>query len=100
MTALQDLSAADFNPLAGQMLTLHTETGAAHALELTEARILGGRYPGSAREPFALTFRGPSGLHLPQSIYRFEIPGAEPLEFFITQTGDNAGGSWFEAVFT
>lgn len=104
MSSLQDLSAETFRPLTGQILTLRTvdETaaGTEHRLELTEVRILGGRYPGANRDPFALTFRGPAGMRLPQSIYRFELPDSDPLEFFITQTGDNATSSWFEAIFT
>ncbi|MES2709266.1 MAG: hypothetical protein V4726_21900 [Verrucomicrobiota bacterium] len=96
MTPLENLSASDFTSLTGQILTLQTAAGEEHPLELTAVTPLGSRHPGASRDPFSLTFRGPSGLRLPQSIYPFQFPGAGRLEFFITQTAD----SWFEAVFT
>ena len=88
-----------FAPLAGQMFVT-THHGADVALELAAVRALGHQRPGATRAPFALTFRGASGLRLPQGIYPFHCAALGAISFFITQTGDGPQGAEFEAVFT
>lgn len=75
------------------------ETGAAPlVVHLQEARP-GSVRPGAIREPFALTFRGPPGLRLPQGIYRMRHAQLGEMEIFIVQVGSDAAGSYFEAIF-
>jgi hypothetical protein len=95
MISLDTVQHETFAPLVGRSFV----TGE-FRLELSEARKLGHKRPDARRDPFALTFRGPHGLRLPQGIYRFECEGLGEIEFFITQTGDGTMGSEFEAVFT
>jgi len=100
MIPLEKLSSSMLAALTGQSLTLRTPAGGTCQVELTAVTPLGAAFHASSREPFSLTFRGPSGLRLPQSIYTFELPEIGEQEFFITQTADAADGSWFEAIFT
>jgi hypothetical protein len=95
MIPLDTVQLETFAPLVGRSFV----TGEVR-LELSEVRTLGHKRPDAPRDPFALTFRGPQGLRLPQGIHHFECEGLGAIEFFITQTGDGAKGSEFEAIFT
>ena len=86
-----------FQAWAGQTFQL-AGLGQSVVLELVQCRALGAPWPGGKREPFALDFRGVSGLRLPQRIYHFENETVS-FEIFITQVGDGPKGSEFEAVF-
>ena len=98
-TRLEDLSAASFEPHAGSEFIV--ESGdLVVSLKLDSVRRLGHRHPGATRDPFALVFLGPQGLRLPQGICQFRREGFGAAGIFITQTGDGARGSEFEAVFT
>jgi len=99
MIPLESLQLSQFEPLVGKTFLLHAANQTVE-LSLHEVRSYGHKWPGATREPFMLTLAGPSGLRAPQAIYRFEVPELGELEMFITQTGDGADGSRFEAVFT
>jgi hypothetical protein len=98
-TPLEDLSAASFEPHTGSEFTVPAGDMIV-TLRLDSVRLLGHRRPEATRDPFALTFLGPQGLRLPQGIYQFSREGFGEAGMFITQTGDGARGSEFEAVFT
>jgi len=68
-------------------------------LTLEQIRELGNRRPDSPRDPFALSFRGKTGVRLPQGIYRLSHPELGSLEIFLTQNADGPKGSEFEAIF-
>ena len=99
MLDLANASRTQFEPLAGQTFDLPATTGRI-PLTLAEVRRLGAARPGTGREPFALTFRGAPALRLPQQIYRLEHATLGAMEIFLVQTGADAGGSQFEAVFS
>jgi hypothetical protein len=54
---------------------------------------------GAMRDPFTLTFRGPSPLRLPQGIYRMENAQLGEMEIFLVQIAADQNGSTFEAIF-
>ena len=98
-TRLEDLTAASFEPHIGSEFVVEPGDSVA-SLKLDSVRILGHRHPEATRDPFALVFLGPQGLRLPQGICQFRREGFGVAGIFITQTGDGARGSEFEAVFT
>lgn len=99
MLNLESLQADHFSPLTSSSFSM--ERGEVKVmLELIEVRKLGHKRTSASRDPFALTFRGQPGWRLPQGIYRFSHASLDTLEMFITQVGDDAQGSTFEAVFT
>ena len=77
------------------------EPGAAGpvALELVEARALPGRHRPGARESFALLFRGPRELLLPQRVHplRHEALGRHGI--FLVPIGPDERGHRYEAIF-
>lgn len=100
MLSLESLTHATFAPLVGQTFIVHTTEGT-FPLQLAAASLLGEPHPGSTRDPFALTFHGPSGLLLPQRIYRLSCQAlGDDLEIFITQIGNKPAAAEFEAIFT
>jgi uncharacterized protein DUF6916 len=54
---------------------------------------------GATRDPFTLTFRGPSELRLPQGIYRMSNAQLGEMEIFLVQIAADQTSSTFEAVF-
>lgn len=52
------------------------------------------------RVPFALTFRGPAGGHLPQAIYPVQSDATEPMELFLVPLGPDEHGMLYESIFT
>ncbi len=57
----------------------------------------GGREP---RSPFALLFRGPGDILLPQRIYRLEHDEMGTIDLFLVPVGPDQAGQRYEAVFT
>ena len=96
---LESVALGTFQPLVGQAFNT-TFHDADISLELAAARKLGCPRPNSSRDPFSLTFRGPTGLRLPQGIYQFACGPLGEIAFFITQVGDGPHGAEFEAIFT
>jgi hypothetical protein len=100
---ITDLAAVEhstFSGVVGESFGVTVAASRSIALELVAVRVLGSKRVGAARDPFALEFRGPSGLRLPQGIYRFDHGRLGVLEIFISQTGDGEKGSEFEAIFS
>jgi len=97
--SLDGLDARTFEERCGSLFTLNAGGGPI-VLSLVKVRMLGHRCEGAFRDPFAVEFRGPSGILIPQKTYRLEQEDGNPLEIFLVQTADNPEGSLFEAVFT
>jgi hypothetical protein len=93
---LDELEAATFEPHMGDVFVID----AAERLELVleEVMTLADR-PGG-RDPFSLTFRGPSEPVLPQLIYPLEHARLGTLEIFIVPIGRDDAGTRYEAIFS
>lgn len=100
---LLDLALAEadlFKPQVGRIFRVSIGNSE-YELELTEVVIASsGPMPGGTRIPFSLSFRGASGLRIPQQIHRLENEGLGPIEIFLVQVGNSPKGSEFEAVFS
>ena len=99
MIALENLKASDLLPLVGGAFTAVDAAGSVE-LTLTAVTPAGPARPGAAREPFALAFVGRPGLRLPQAIRPLTHARLGTMEIFLTQVGDGADGSRFEAIFS
>lgn len=97
MLDLAKMQCADFTPCVNQDFESATSS-APLVLQLFEARPLEVQ-PGSTREPFALTFRGPPPLRLPQGIYKLSNATIGEIEIFLVQIAADETCSTFEAVF-
>lgn len=97
---IESLYLEQFQPLLETDFVLRTGVETTFSLTLVEARSLGHRRAGATREPFALVFRGPAGLRIPQAIHALKHPALGQLEIFLVQVADNTAGSLFEAIFT
>ena len=98
MLDLATATRGQFEPCIGQAFDLPAKNGGI-ALTLADVRPLGATRPDAAREPFALTFKGAPALRLPQQIHRIEHAALGVMEIFLVQTGADAAGSHFEAIF-
>lgn len=97
--SLESLDASFFEGKCGSDYLLMIEGGPV-TLRLDRVRALGHRRAEALRDPFALEFRGPSGIRVPQGIHRLGQEDGTPLEIFLVQVADKPDGSLFEAVFT
>ena len=89
---------ARFEPLVGSRFTLRLDDAAELPAQLVEARA--GRNAGmDGRQPFSLTFEGPSEPALPQRIYRLEHPQLDAMDIFLVPVARTATGLKYEAVF-
>ena len=98
MISLDTVESGTFSILDERQFLLETPSSNID-LTLEQIRELGNRRPDSPRDPFALSFRGKSGLRLPQGIYRLSHPELGSFEIFVTQNADGPKGSEFEAIF-
>jgi hypothetical protein len=99
---LETLTLATFTDCVGNVFRLHRGAAAPLDVELTEATPLGAEgteRPAGRREPFAIVFRGPRHVVLPQKIYALEHPRLGTLELFVVPIGPDAQGMRYEAVF-
>ncbi len=94
MLELDKVRCEQFAACVNQDFEIVTSAGPL-VLQLFEARPLGGADRGAVREPFALTFRGPPQLGLPQGIYKLSHPQLGEMEIFIVPISPTD----FEAVF-
>ena len=97
MLDLAKVRCAEFASCVNQDFEIATSAGP-RVLQLFEARPLEVQ-PGSTREPFALTFRGPPLLRLPQGIYKMSNAQVGEMEIFLVQIAADQTSSTFEAVF-
>jgi hypothetical protein len=104
MTPIEDLAAADFEPLIGSPFHVVPAPGVAVDLVLFEVQRLTDerRTPTGAARPgmpaFSLCWYGPVQPFLPQRIYRLEHPVIGPVELFLVPLGPDAVGMRYQAV--
>lgn len=97
---LETLTLDTFSPLVGATFQVHVQPEQAIAMELVEAKSLSeSNNSPRPRPPFALTFKGPAQLVLPQQIYRFEHAAIGAHEIFIVPIGPGQGGMLYEVIF-
>lgn len=89
-----------FEALLGSDFTVRFQDGQSASLRLNDLKKLGHKLTEANRDPFSLVFLGQPGWRIPQGTYAFEHGDGLKLDIFITQIGDGAQGSLFEAVFT
>ncbi len=88
-----------FSPHVGTTFTVTIGEGEPVVLELIEVKPLSA-HPGAPRQdPFALMFRGPGGLFLPQNIYAISHPLLGTMELFLIPRQPDPDGSYFECIF-
>jgi hypothetical protein len=103
---LETFTTQTFLPLVHDTFRLsHEQLNQDLALELTSVREMKDTGPVDARvqfrrTPFALIFRGPREIILPQRIYRLEHATLGAFELFIVPVGADAQGVDYEAIFT
>lgn len=93
-----NLTVSHFSERLGARFTIDVGAEAPYELELIEAR--GIRADSDHREPFSVLFRGAKDVVLPQSVYRLERQGDEPLDIFLVPIGPDGEGMRYEAVFS
>jgi hypothetical protein len=98
MLALDKVTRADFLPCLQEEFLLRTGEAELH-LRLVNVVAVGGGCPGG-REAFALRFLGEPALRLRQGVHRLENATVGAMEIFLVQTGADAQGSYFEAIFS
>ncbi|MGC4016903.1 MAG: hypothetical protein QM755_20680 [Luteolibacter sp.] len=98
MPPLDALDHTFFSAMQGGSFEVLTPQGPL-TLTLEAVTLLGNRRPDALRDPFALAFRGASGVRLPQGIYEIRLHDGQTLELFIVQNADSPKGSEFEAIF-
>ena len=69
-------------------------------LHLEDIEALRPESSGGTRAPFALHFRAPSGVVVPQRIYTLEHAALGAFELFIVPISRDQRGSRYEAIFT
>ena len=102
---MDTLSLATFAPHVGHGFRARLTAERVVDLELVEVKPLGATSGGVVREaagrqPFALYFKGPGALLLPQQIYRIEHDALGDRDIFIVPLGPKQGGMLYEAIFT
>ena len=96
---LDTLTLASFAPHSGETFRVRYDAEHALEMELVDVRSLGGAAT-NRREPFALTFKGPSTPILPQRIYPIEHGAVGNHDLFLVPIGPGHGGLLYEAIFT
>ena len=90
-------TAEDFRPLIGEVFTVDTQEPAELTLVEVESTP---QADGTAREPFALLFKGANQLTLPQGIYGLAHAATGTLEIFLVPVEQDGQNIVFEAVFS
>jgi hypothetical protein len=98
MRDLAELTAADFEGVAGSIFELTDPGREPLAMRLADVILLPER-PGH-RQPFALRFEGPRSPVLPQAIHRIRHRDIGDLDIFIGPIASDSAGITYEAVFT
>ncbi len=93
---LAEASAEDFNQLLNESFSIGVDD--VEELVLTEVESKA-RMRDGGRQPFALIFRGPGDIVLPQRIYRLEHESTGPLDIFLVPVGQEDDHVLYEAVF-
>lgn len=102
---LETFTVATFSPHVGGTFRVPYDSSSAVELTLALAEEFGTESArewreASGRAPFTLTFVGPTGIFLPQGIYRVEHDELGTFEIFLVPLGPGEGGLLYEAIFT
>lgn len=98
MRDLAELTAADFEGVAGSLFEVVNPGREPLAIRLADVVLLPARY--GHRQPFSLRFEGPQAPVLPQAIHHFRHGDMGDLEIFIGPIASDCSGTTYEAVFT
>jgi hypothetical protein len=98
MCGLADLTATDFEAVAGSVFEVTDPGRDPLAIRLTKVVLLAER-PGH-RQSFSLRFHGPQGPVLPQMTHRLQHHDMGDLEIFLGPIASDSNGITYEAVFT
>jgi hypothetical protein len=93
---LEKLHVEDFTPHLNTKFLASREGLPSIELELVSAVDSGST---DKQEMFAVSFRGPGNLILPQAIYALAHPAFEGLSLFLVPIGRDAAGVNYEAIF-
>lgn len=93
---LESFTLETFAPLVGSGFRLHAPGG---PIDLVLAEATGLPPRPRSRLPFALLFRQPAGVLVPQQAYPVDHPDLGAFELFIVPLGPDAEGMRYEAVF-
>lgn len=100
---LEQLTYADFQKAVKTPFRVWMDGQTSLELQLAEVTTSRMTAPGGAKnstyENFTLVFQGPAGQVLPQRIYRFESAALGCFELFIVPSGQDAGGTQYQATF-
>jgi len=96
---LDRFTMSSFAPHLGETFKVRIAPEHVLDMELVEARPLGATAP-PGREAFALLFKGPATMILPQRIYRIEHDAVGEHDLFIVPIGPGRGGLLYEVIFT
>lgn len=99
----EELSIGSFQPHVGTRFRLRASAGepAEIDLELEDVLATGARTLGRREQPFALIFRGPAAVPLPQGTHHLEHDVLGALDIFIVPVGPGDDDQpRYEAIFT
>lgn len=97
-TRIRDISHQEFGACLNQPFRASVE-GVGLEIELIGVATWG-ESQADRRQPFSLTFRGPSNPVLAQRIYALENETLGTLEIFLVPIGPDKQGMQYEAVFS
>jgi hypothetical protein len=98
MLELDKVTCADFAACLNQDFEIVFPDGTL-SVKLSEARPWGPPQPANVRQPFNLTFVGPTSRRLPQGTYKFRHAALGEMEIFIVPISADKGSAAYEAVF-
>lgn len=98
--ALQQLTAADFQPQIGKNFLIHFSTDVVTQAQLEKVVDLPA-HPNLQRRPFSILLQTTQNLqYYPQAIYTIEHSAWGSLQIFLVPVGRNEKGVQYEAVFS
>lgn len=93
------LDVAFFKPLLNQNFNIQLQNNTTLVVRLIEVTPTPQYNTDTSRESFAIVFRGPRDISIPQGMYSLEHETAETIEIFLVPIGPDEKGMCFEAVF-
>lgn len=101
--AIEALTQAKFSDHLGEAFQLEADLESCLTLKLMEAQQLSSGQNANSNitrsEPFALVFRGPQDLPLPQATYQLQHDQLGELAVFLVPINQDEEGFYYEAIF-
>ncbi len=88
-----------FSEHVGSRFQLPLDSGDSMELELVEAELSKVQQTQADRAPFALVFRGPADIVLPQQLYALSHEALGAVTIFLVPIGPDDEGMRYEAIF-